>query len=265
MMDPDGNMNGLSRPPLRGWLLVWPAGEERERVLAHLTAQGWQMQVLDDGTQWRAGVQQRRPDGVLLDAGRADFDALDACRQLRAADARLPIVLVGPGNEELDHIIALECGADDYLGGAWGLRQLHARLRALMRRHGQAQSVQDLPPPWPGSARPQGAPAVKVGPWWFLAESRCLQRGQELRLLPEVEAALLAELTARPHQPVERQRLRLACHGDQPVLPRAVDAAVMRLRRAVEPDPELPTYIQTVRGVGYMFVPESRACSWLRA
>ncbi len=243
------------QPPSR-WLLVLRPGDVRQQLCDRLATQGWSLQVLEVATDWRPRLQQERPDGVLLDSGWAGFDALDACRALRALDARLPIVLLGGGNEEIDHVIALESGADDYLAFPWGLRQLQARMRALLRRQEAASRAQPEPPPLQGLvAGLISVSAVKVGPWWFLAESRCLQRGQELRVLPEVEAALLAELTARPHQPVDRQRLRLACHGDQPVLPRAVDAAVMRLRRAVEPDPELPRYIQTVRGVGYVFVP----------
>ncbi len=120
-----------------------------------------------------------------------------------------------------------------------------ARVRAVLRRGA------GLPP----LQRPRGV--VRIGEHCFDAAARSLQCGAQRRVLGAVEYGLLAELAGNPKVALSRERLLAASHGQQPaVSARAVDAAVLRLRRLVEPDPARPRYIRTVRGRGYMFVPQ---------
>ncbi len=213
------------------------------------------------------------PAALIFDAACTDPSepgALALCGQLRAGGHRLPVILLGTHSDAIDRAIALEAGADDHLSRTAPLRELLASLRALLRRAGYtAQPQEPRPPPGspgsPGSPGPSAPPGdsatalpprgIPIGSTCFEAATGSLRQGNRIRLLSAVEAALLAELTAHPCQPVSRQRLHEVAHPEQRVLLRAVDAAIMRLRRAVEPDPELPRYIQTVRGTGYMFTP----------
>jgi two-component system phosphate regulon response regulator OmpR len=97
---------------------------------------------------------------------------------------------------------------------------------------------------------------VRIGSYTFAPASRSLHDGDDVRMLSTVEYALLAELVANPRVPISRERLLAATHGRaDAVMLRTIDVAVMRLRKMLEPDPAEPRYIQTVRGLGYMFVP----------
>jgi two-component system, OmpR family, phosphate regulon response regulator OmpR len=178
------------------------------------------------------------------------MSGLDACRKLRAEGDRVPIVLLTARSEEVDRIVGLEMGADDYLGKPFSARELLARVRAVLRRT----------PAAPGLPMAQ-LPPVRLGVHVFFAATRSLQRADrpdEVRVLNTVEFALLAELVSNPGVPISRERLLAASHSrTDAVLLRTIDTAVMRLRRVVEVDASAPRLIQTVRGHGYMFVPHS--------
>jgi two-component system, OmpR family, phosphate regulon response regulator OmpR len=175
------------------------------------------------------------PDVVVL-------DSLAALQRLRGHDRRLPVILAATADDELERILALELGADDCLRPPLSGRELLARVQAVLRRHVR-------PPP----AEPAPVP---VGAWTFDAGARCLRRTGQTRLLRSVEYALLAALTAHPGQVLARERLVAQWRArPEAVLPRSVDAAVMRLRKLVEPEPAAPRHIRTVRGHGYLFVP----------
>lgn len=190
-------------------------------------------------------IHRLRPDLIVLDVGLPGMSGLQACAQLRAAGDRVPIVLLTARSEEVDRIVGLEMGADDYLGKPFSARELFARVRAVLRR---AETT-------PGVPRAELAPE-RIGAHTFVAASRSLHSADGVRILSTVEYSLLAELVANPRQPVSRERLLAATHGRaDTVLLRTVDVAVMRLRKLLEPDPAEPRYIQTVRGMGYMYIP----------
>jgi two-component system, OmpR family, phosphate regulon response regulator OmpR len=150
--------------------------------------------------------------------------------------------------EEVDRVLGLEMGADDYLGKPFSARELLARIHALLRR----ATLQ------PGVPQPGAVGTVTIGDTVFHPASRSLVQGAEVRVLSTVEYAMLYELVRSPGVPVSRERLLAASHSrSDAVLMRTVDTAVLRLRRLVEPDPAVPRYIQTVRGLGYMFVPRA--------
>jgi two-component system, OmpR family, phosphate regulon response regulator OmpR len=191
-------------------------------------------------------VKRHRPDLIVLDVGLPGMSGLQACQRLRGAGDAVPIIMLTAHDEESDRILGLEMGADDYLTKPFSSRELVARARAVLRRIAASSSMSR-----------ENARGVRIGEFTFVAHSRSLRRGEDIRVLNTVEHALLAELTDNPGIAIARERLMQVSHTrSEAVLLRAVDAAIMRLRRLVEPDSGSPLYIQTVRGQGYMFVPQ---------
>jgi two-component system phosphate regulon response regulator OmpR len=219
----------------------------REMLTDYLERQGLATTSMSNAEELMRRVNRLRPDLIILDVGLPGMSGLDACRALRAAGDRVPIILLTARAEEVDRIIGLEMGADDYLGKPFSSRELLARIRAVLRR---VDSGPGLPR---GSATP-----VRIGDFTFAPASRSLHRGEEVRMLSSLEHGLLLELTCNPRVPIPRERLLAATHGRaDAVLLRTIDVAVMRLRKLLEPNPAVPRYIQTVRNLGYMFVPFS--------
>lgn len=225
--------------------LVDSDGPHRQALADYLERQGLAVTTLSQAEDLLQLLPRRRPDLAVLAMRLPGLDGLQACQRLRAGGDRLPIILTGGADDEIERIVGLELGADDCLRPPFSARELLARVNAVLRRAG--------PPPAPPP--PEDHP-VALGEWSFHAGSRCLRRGGQSRVLRTVEFALLAALTSHPGQVLARERL-LAHWQTRPdaVLLRSVDAAVMRLRRLIEPDAAEPRYIRTVRGHGYLFVP----------
>jgi len=185
-----------------------------------------------------------RPDLVILDVGLPRMSGLDACRKLRADGDQVPIILLTARSEEIDRVLGLEMGADDYLSKPFSARELLARVRAVLRR---AYFT-------PGSPRNSTA-TIAIGEYAFVVATRSLHRGTEVRVLNTVEYATLAELTLNPGVTVSRERLMAVSHTRKDAVSlRAVDAAVVRLRKLIERDPANPRHLQTVRSHGYVFI-----------
>jgi two-component system, OmpR family, phosphate regulon response regulator OmpR len=217
----------------------------RSMLADYLEKQGLAVTTMSNAEDLMLRMHRLRPDLIVLDVGLPGMSGLDACTRLRAEGDRVPIILLTARSEEVDRIVGLEMGADDYLGKPFSARELLARARAVLRRADTA----------PGLPRVDAAP-VLIGAFTFVPASRSVQRGDEVRVLSTVEYSLLAELVASPRVPISRERLLAATHARaDTVLLRTIDVAVMRLRKLLEPDPAEPRYIQTVRGMGYMFVP----------
>jgi two-component system, OmpR family, phosphate regulon response regulator OmpR len=221
----------------------------REMLVSYLEKQGLAVTAMNSAEEMLRRIHRLRPDLVVLDVGLPRMNGLQACQQLRAEGDRVPIILLTARTEEIDRVLGLEMGADDYLGKPFSARELLARVRAVLRRSGVT----------PGTPVGGSVP-VRIGEYQFIAASRSLHRGSEVRVLSTVEYALLAELVLNPGVAVSRERLLAASHSRaDTLLLRTVDTAVMRLRRLLEPDPSEPRYLQTVRGHGYMFVPHVQA------
>lgn len=219
----------------------------RDMLAAYLGKQSLAVTTMASAEELMRRINRLRPDLIVLDVGLPGMSGLEACARLRAAGDRVPIVLLTARSEEVDRIVGLEMGADDYLGKPFSARELLARVRAVLRR---------VYTP-PGVPRGEALP-VRIGMHTFALASRSLHCGNEVRMLSTVEYALLAELVSNPRVAISRERLLAATHGrEDTVLLRTIDVAVMRLRKLLEPDPSEPRYIQTVRGMGYMFVPYS--------
>lgn len=190
-------------------------------------------------------VHRVRPDLIVLDAGAPIMSGLGACRKLRAEGDRVPIILLVRHGEEIERVVGLEMGADDCLSKPYGHRELLARVRAVLRRTAVT----------PGAPLDSSA-SIQIGEYVFDVAARSLSRSNNVRVLNTIEYTMLAELTTNAGIPVSRARLVAVSHlREDAVSLRAVDAAMVRLRRLLEPDPAVPRYIQTVRGHGYVFLP----------
>ena len=219
----------------------------RDMLSAYLEKQGMAVTSMPSAEDLMRRIHRLRPDLVVLDVSLPGESGLSACQRLRADGDRVPIILLTARTEEIDRVLGLEMGADDYLGKPFSARELLARIRAVLRRVSSTPGVpiafdRDIP----------------IGPYTFVPATRSLHSTDGvMRVLSTVEYAMLTELVTSPNVPISRERLLSVSHerGDA-LLTRTVDVAVMRLRKIVEPDPAMPRYIQTVRGHGYMFVPQ---------
>jgi two-component system phosphate regulon response regulator OmpR len=159
----------------------------------------------------------------------------------------VPVIMLTAKAEDIDRIVGLEMGADDYLPKPFNPRELVARINAVLRRH-----TERLAP---------GAPAVEgkisFGPYRLDLTTRTLTRGETVVPLTTGEFGLLKVLAMHPRQPLAREKLMMLARGrDHDVFDRAIDVQVSRLRKLIEADPSAPRYIQTVWGFGYVFVPD---------
>ena len=203
---------------------------------------------------WRALSRLPEPPAaVVLDLMLPGEDGLSLLRRLRARpdlSAELPVLMLSARGEEMDRIIGLEVGADDYMAKPFNPRELLARLRALMRRH--------APPP------PAAAPEAPIafGPYRLDTGARMLWRGGVEIALTTAEYDLLEAFARHPRRGLSRDRLIELIRGEAPdsfersPFDRSIDNRVTRLRRKIEPDPAHPRFIRTLRGAGYLFDPE---------
>jgi len=219
----------------------------RDLIGGYLERQGMAVTAMPSAEDLMRRMHRVRPDLVVLDVTLPGESGLSACQRLRADGDRVPIILLTARTEEIDRVLGLEMGADDYLGKPFSARELLARIRAVLRRTGST----------PGLPVPHAAEEVPIGPMSFAPATRSLHEADgSTRMLSTVEYSMLAELVTNPNVPISRERLLAVSHVRADVLlARTVDVAVMRLRKLVEPNPAAPRYIQTVRGHGYMFVP----------
>lgn len=222
--------------------------EVRHLLETYLHAEGFEVTALENGEALRAALLVGgAPDVVVLDLGLPGEDGLSLTRFLREHHHAGILIASGKG-DTLDRVIGLEVGADDYLAKPFDLRELLARVRSLMRRARQH----------PERAEP--APDVTSGDlrrfegWCIdLAARRLVDSGGNEVELSTGEFNLLRELALRPNQVLSRDELMERLHGREAgPFDRSIDVQISRLRRKIELDPERPTLIKSVRGVGYM-------------
>lgn len=192
----------------------------------------------EDGITALAAARQEKPDLVVLDLNLPEMDGLDVCRALRR-ESSVPIIMLTARAEEMDRLIGLEIGADDYIVKPFSPRELVARVRAVLRRtQGDVQSPE----------------IVRVGELEIdLQGHRTTLRDETLKLT-RIEFMLLATLAQHPGQTFSRSQLVDRVHGNSDgSYDRSIDAHIKNLRRKLEADPADPQYILTVYGVGYQF------------
>ncbi|MDQ1566222.1 MAG: hypothetical protein QOF96_1102 [Actinomycetota bacterium] len=209
-------------------------------VREYLEHAGFAVRTAGDGPAALERARALAPDLVVLDLGLPGLDGLDVARQLRRS-SRVPVIILTARGDEVDRIIGLELGADDYLVKPFSPRELVARVRAVLRRVDERDAA--------GGDEPIVRGDVVVDP----ARRRVTVVGRPVDLTP-TEFDLLAHLARQPGRVFTRAQLLTAIHGVAvESYERAVDAHVKNLRRKLEPDPRHPRYVLTAHGIGYRF------------
>ncbi|WP_213878277.1 two-component system response regulator OmpR [Pseudomonas sp. dw_358] len=187
---------------------------------------------------------------IVLDVMLPGESGLSACARLRAAKNQVPIIMLTARGDEMARIEGLGLGADDYLPKPFNPEELVLRVRAVLRR--QAPAV----PGAPGA----DDEVVTFGDYELSLGTRELKRGDKIHMLTTGEFAVLKALVMHAREPLTRDKLMNLARGREwDALERSIDVQISRLRRMIEPDPSKPRYIQTVWGVGYVFVPDGNA------
>ena len=217
----------------------------QELLSDYLTHEGFRVTVAASGAAMSAALAAEPADLILLDLRLPDSDGLSLIRQLRA-ESQLPVIILSGKVEDVDRIVGLELGADDYLTKPFNPRELLARIKAVLRRSGEA-----------GTARlPDDLRAtVHFCGWNFdlTAQRLTAPDGRDVDLT-KAEYALLATFVKRPQRVLSRDLLLDLTRADgAEVFDRSIDVLILRLRRKIEKNPKEPQIIKTERGAGYLF------------
>jgi two-component system, OmpR family, phosphate regulon response regulator OmpR len=190
-------------------------------------------------------------DLLVLDVMLPGEDGLSICKRLRSEGVRTPIIMLTAKGEDTDRITGLEIGADDYLGKPFNPRELLARIQAVLRRRPVAES--------PGAPSAEQE-VITFGEFVFDLGARSLQKNGQDIALTSGEFAMLKALARHPRQALSRDKLAQLARGREfEPFDRSLDVQVSRLRKMIEVDAAHPRIIQTVWGVGYVFVPDGSA------
>lgn len=225
-----------------------------EMVAEYLTGQGFSTRTASGGKALDALLLEKRADLILLDVNMPEEDGFSIARRLRAR-GRVPVIMVTAADDVVDKIVGLEVGADDYVTKPFDLRELKARVRAVLRR----AAAEALPQPASVAAAGPAYPAelVAFGRMLVDREGRKLIRpdgGEEP--VTSMEFDLIEVFLQNPYRVLSRDRLLDLAHrkNDDP-FDRSIDIRVTRLRKKIEDDPSKPQTIKTVRGAGYIYSP----------
>jgi two-component system phosphate regulon response regulator OmpR len=223
----------------------------RDLLNRYLTEQGFSVRTVTDATDMNRQLARERYDLMVLDLMLPGEDGLSICRRLRGGNENMPIIMLTAKGDDVDRIVGLEVGADDYLPKPFNPRELIARIQAVLRRR---------PEPPPPGAPSSGTEIVEFGPFRFNLASRSLSRGEADVPLTTGEFALLKVLVQHPRTPLSRDKLMEFARGREfGAFDRSIDVQVSRLRRLIESDPGKPAFIQTVWGFGYVFIPDGKS------
>ena len=219
----------------------------REMVGDYLRLHGFEVTLCDGAASLRQAIARQAPDLIVLDLNMPQEDGLSIVRSLKA-QAAVPVIMLTATASSFDRVVGLELGADDYLAKPCELRELLARIRVVLRR-GTAPAAAA---PTPATRAP-----IRFGTKWLDVDARVLRDdGGNEHPLASSEFALLKAFAENPKRVLTRERLLdLAEARDREAFDRAIDVRITRIRKKIEPDPERPRFIRTVRGEGYVFVP----------
>ena len=226
-------------------LIVEDDADVRASTAEYLGLHGFEVVATDGGDAMRAALQKCVPDLVLLDVRMPGEDGFSLARFLRERHA-VAIIMVTAAGDVVDRVVGLEVGADDYLAKPFDPRELLARVKSVLRR------TRQNPAPAAGTA-----PRVAVGRCTLdLGAHRLLAESGEEIPLTSMEFELLRVFTEHPNRVLSRdQLLTLTRNREWEPFDRSIDIRIARLRRKLEPDPERPSLIRTVRGAGYLYAP----------
>lgn len=225
-------------------LVVDDDPELRELTQAYLEQQGFSVACVESGEAMDTHLQGHDVDLLILDLMLPGEHGLSIAQRLKK-HSNLPIIIVSAQGEDVDRIVGLEVGADDYLAKPFNPRELLARVRAVLRRSQAASGVV------------AGSPSqVEFGAFTLDTNAHRLSKGGDTVPLTSGEFDLLAILVAHPNKVLDRDRiLDLLTGAERSPFDRSIDVRVTRLRSKIEPDPANPVFIRTIWGKGYMFCP----------
>lgn len=213
----------------------------------YLEEQGFAIKAVPDASQMDRALTREHFDLLVLDLMLPGEDGLSICRRLRAGDNGIPIVMLTARGDDVDRIVGLEVGADDYLPKPFNPRELVARINAVLRRR---------PKTLPGAPTEEET-IISFGQISVDLAARRMSRNGEEQILTTGEFALLKVLLQHPREPLSRDKLMELARGrEYDVFDRSIDVQISRLRKLVEEEPAKPRYLQTVWGFGYVFVPD---------
>ncbi len=222
----------------------------RDLLHRYLSEQGFAVQTAPDAGAMDRVLNRELFELMVLDLMLPGEDGLAICRRLRGTGNLMPIIMLTAKGDEVDRIVGLEMGADDYLPKPFNPRELVARIHAVLRRR------QPTPPP---GAPTSSEEIITFGAFSLDLGTRTLKHGKDEVPLTTGEFALLKVLASHPRTPLSRDKLMELARGREfEAFDRSIDVQVSRLRRLIEPDPARPAYIQTVWGFGYVFVPDGK-------
>lgn len=221
----------------------------RDLLQRYLGEQGFFVKTAENAEAMDKSLTRDTFDLIILDLMLPGEDGLSICRRLRSNEPQQAIIMLTAKGDEIDRIVGLEMGADDYLPKPFNPRELVARIQAVLRRRTTLI---------PGAPTDEEKTIVFSDVEVDLA-TRTLKRNGEILPLTTGEFAVLKVLLEHPRQPLSRDRLMTLARGrEQGPFDRAIDVQISRLRKLIEPDPATPRYLQTVWGFGYVFIPDGQ-------
>jgi two-component system phosphate regulon response regulator OmpR len=223
----------------------------RDLLLRYLSEQGFEAKAAADAPAMDKLLARERFDLIVLDLMLPGEDGLAICRRLHAAGNAPAIVMLTAKGDDVDRIVGLEMGADDYLPKPFNPRELVARINAVLRRKA---------PPGPPGGPAADATLHRFGEFELNLATRALTRAGKPVPLTTGEFSVLKVLVQNPSTPLSRDKLMELARGrEYEVFDRSIDVQISRLRKIVEQDASRPRHIQTVWGFGYVFVPDGNA------
>ena len=222
----------------------------RELLTDYLSREGYRVHAVANAEEMDRWLDGEQPDLLILDLMLPGEDGLSIARRLRAA-SDIPVIILSARGDEVDRIIGLEVGADDYLAKPFSPRELLARIRAVLRRQSTTPVAGGASQAWPRPA---------FGPFQLDLDAQRLMRDGEEVSLTAGEFNLLRIFVEHPNRVLDRDRLLDLLKGyEHSPFDRSVDVRVARLRAKIEDDSKAPKYIRTVWGQGYLFAPQGDA------
>jgi two-component system phosphate regulon response regulator OmpR len=223
----------------------------RDLLNRYLTEQGYAVRVVHDAAEMNRQLARERYDLMILDLMLPGEDGLSICRRLRGSGESMPIIMLTAKGDDVERIVGLEVGADDYLPKPFNPRELVARIQAVLRRR---------PPAGPPGAPTAEVQVVEFGAFRFNLAARSLTKNGQDVALTTGEFALLKVLVQHPRLPLSRDKLMELARGREfGAFDRSIDVQISRLRKLIEPDPAKPAFVQTVWGFGYVFIPDGKS------
>jgi two-component system alkaline phosphatase synthesis response regulator PhoP len=228
---------------MRGKILVVDDEEALVRLLTYnLKKEGFITIPAYDGVEALQKITEEKPDLIILDLMLPGKDGLEICREVRAQGVKTPIIMLTARDEEIDKVVGLEMGADDYVTKPFSVRELSARVKAVLRRNRQMEEKADE------------SSIITVGEFALKSESYEVYYKDKLLELTLKEYELLELLIKNRGRVLKRDYLlQVLWDYAEPVNTRVLDVHISKLREKIEPDSKNPRYIKTIRGVGYKF------------